>query len=608
MSKLWDYEDYVNHLSHSNQLVRRWAFDAIENRYANKYTDEVCNLIGDEVEHLACAAARYLAKNEENEAVQHAPAILESFKKDHGLIPSNCAIALANMSYEPALDVMLEYFSSAKSSETFLGILEYLGKVNNENCRSALKSVIMQMDDSLILASAVTNLLCHYYPEDIPFVMDRYLDLIDHDSHYDTYLRNISSALGGAEYYRNLTEFPQYTILEDPGDTIDNHILRNSSIELDKVLRENMIKFLINGKYEDFITLIMFEARSIVNAHYSEDTHPDWLNELFVKDTLTLALLEDLSKRSLILKLIKDSKRLGSNLISLILSAYIAIKERGAYISALSSDATVEDFIWTLKNSGPDLPKSVQKKIQLMEPISELKNTLTDGLMTWGDIWTVRIMGRIGNKAFVPELVHVLRKSDSMDYIYSDAIRAMNALDESADEIILTAIKDEELDDWASFPILEYLPYSEAYDLALKRWQNENNEMDSYELFTGCLRAIGDSRGIEKLQYIYADENDATYIGDDLECLSILHNVDIPELQDIVRKREEQEKRQVARQKELNELAANYKKDKEQGTLENRGKVVPFKRHSPKVGRNDPCPCGSGKKYKKCCLNKISPL
>jgi len=23
---------------------------------------------------------------------------------------------------------------------------------------------------------------------------------------------------------------------------------------------------------------------------------------------------------------------------------------------------------------------------------------------------------------------------------------------------------------------------------------------------------------------------------------------------------------------------------------------------TPKVGRNEPCPCGSGKKYKKCCL------
>ncbi|MDL2266831.1 YchJ family protein [Desulfovibrio sp. OttesenSCG-928-G15] len=27
----------------------------------------------------------------------------------------------------------------------------------------------------------------------------------------------------------------------------------------------------------------------------------------------------------------------------------------------------------------------------------------------------------------------------------------------------------------------------------------------------------------------------------------------------------------------------------------------PYRRESPKVGRNEPCPCGSGKKYKKCC-------
>ena len=26
----------------------------------------------------------------------------------------------------------------------------------------------------------------------------------------------------------------------------------------------------------------------------------------------------------------------------------------------------------------------------------------------------------------------------------------------------------------------------------------------------------------------------------------------------------------------------------------------PIERHTPKVGRNDPCPCGSGKKYKHC--------
>jgi preprotein translocase subunit SecA len=30
------------------------------------------------------------------------------------------------------------------------------------------------------------------------------------------------------------------------------------------------------------------------------------------------------------------------------------------------------------------------------------------------------------------------------------------------------------------------------------------------------------------------------------------------------------------------------------------GKVAPIVIDGPKVGRNDPCPCGSGKKYKKC--------
>jgi hypothetical protein len=33
---------------------------------------------------------------------------------------------------------------------------------------------------------------------------------------------------------------------------------------------------------------------------------------------------------------------------------------------------------------------------------------------------------------------------------------------------------------------------------------------------------------------------------------------------------------------------------------------MPYTRETPKIGRNDPCPCGSGKKYKKCCLLRES--
>ncbi len=31
------------------------------------------------------------------------------------------------------------------------------------------------------------------------------------------------------------------------------------------------------------------------------------------------------------------------------------------------------------------------------------------------------------------------------------------------------------------------------------------------------------------------------------------------------------------------------------------GKIKPVRRPGSRIGRNDPCPCGSGRKYKKCC-------
>ena len=35
------------------------------------------------------------------------------------------------------------------------------------------------------------------------------------------------------------------------------------------------------------------------------------------------------------------------------------------------------------------------------------------------------------------------------------------------------------------------------------------------------------------------------------------------------------------------------------------GKQETVRRDTPKVGRNDPCPCGSGKKYKNCCGRNV---
>jgi preprotein translocase subunit SecA len=57
-------------------------------------------------------------------------------------------------------------------------------------------------------------------------------------------------------------------------------------------------------------------------------------------------------------------------------------------------------------------------------------------------------------------------------------------------------------------------------------------------------------------------------------------------------KMRQQAQQQAQRQRSVEDLATN--------TSESDLKARPVVREAPKVGRNDPCPCGSGKKYKKC--------
>ncbi len=62
--------------------------------------------------------------------------------------------------------------------------------------------------------------------------------------------------------------------------------------------------------------------------------------------------------------------------------------------------------------------------------------------------------------------------------------------------------------------------------------------------------------------------------------------------------------------KKLQEVSKFIKEDGKWYYCEHESRIIPsdpapsskpFTRDQPKVGRNDPCPCGSNKKYKKCC-------
>ena len=52
----------------------------------------------------------------------------------------------------------------------------------------------------------------------------------------------------------------------------------------------------------------------------------------------------------------------------------------------------------------------------------------------------------------------------------------------------------------------------------------------------------------------------------------------------------------------LDGLSADERAEVEQAAIELRRRRVASAKKRHKIGRNEPCPCGSGKKYKKCCL------
>jgi preprotein translocase subunit SecA len=58
---------------------------------------------------------------------------------------------------------------------------------------------------------------------------------------------------------------------------------------------------------------------------------------------------------------------------------------------------------------------------------------------------------------------------------------------------------------------------------------------------------------------------------------------------------------QIRREEEVERIEEKRRQDYIMSRGEDTPATVTIKREAAKVGRNDPCPCGSGKKYKKCC-------
>jgi len=89
-----------------------------------------------------------------------------------------------------------------------------------------------------------------------------------------------------------------------------------------------------------------------------------------------------------------------------------------------------------------------------------------------------------------------------------------------------------------------------------------------------------------------------------LEMLDRIKGDTIQKLFAIQIAREEEAREMKMERKQVFVMSRGAEASQRSGGKTEEGKGVTVRREGKKVGRNDPCPCGSGKKYKKCCLLK----
>ena len=117
-----------------------------------------------------------------------------------------------------------------------------------------------------------------------------------------------------------------------------------------------------------------------------------------------------------------------------------------------------------------------------------------------------------------------------------------------------------------------------------------------------ALALLGDANSLKEVADYWeanAYDPEATEVAETLYAIHRLRDEEPPMLEAVRDHLLHEEAHYLAAQERLAKLNAAWERKRRADQVQS-----PVVRKQPKIGRNDFCPCGSGKKYKKCCLNK----
>jgi hypothetical protein len=415
-------------------------------------------------------------------------------------------------------------------------------------------------------------------------------------------LADILEPLGGKDIYSHLTQPSGRTFMEEPGESLNRVLRWHSGIEVDTSLRAELPGLIKTGRYKELAAVLTLESEKEIKARYEPfDLFPDGLTALKEKDALALRFITEVGRSYFWSKQGPNWQDKHGALFAAMVAAHLAILRRRCVVPAIAPNATHEQMILCLTGAEKDLPESVVERLISRAEVKGLAAALSDGLTSIGDQDIADLLGRCPQQTAVDELLRIVQDTDGLAILHDTAAQALRQMEPSGQEMILERLIQGRLEDALDIMSqLEHLPYAESFDLALKQW--DRGGADYIESYAHCLAGIGDPRGIAELQKLWS-VYESLSVGRPLETLAALHDRQIPELSKIRQMEQESKRFQAERRQEFAEMATNIDRlgGDPFGIPES---LETVRRDGPKVGRNAPCPCGSGKKYKKCCLRK----
>ncbi len=251
-------------------------------------------------------------------------------------------------------------------------------------------------------------------------------------------------------------------------------------------------------------------------------------------------------------------------------------------------------------------PEHIPGLIRMLSD-DRLNNAPVDSNLVWGPLYAWRALGALKAEAAIGPLLDLLARIGSHhdDWVSEDGPQVLGEIGPAAVGPTVVYLADEGHDEWARVAAAKALeelgkrnpelrePCLNALRKQLARQAEQSESLNAF-----LILSLLDFKAVEALPEIReacdADHVDESVSGD-FEDFEIELGLKMA-------------RTKPARPNKLSELGAQMRAalgdalpggDDVDDALADARPRSPAK--SVKIGRNDPCPCGSGKKYKKCC-------